>query len=425
MEQKKSFYGWTIAVMCFITFGLSTGIPYYAGPFFYDYYAQSFGWSKKEITFGFPIAALLTLWVGPLLVPKLSPRKSIIIGTGLTALAFLGFSQMTGSLPVYYGLWLLYILGYILSGPIAHQVIVSQWFKKRRGVAIAIVYTGVGLAAAFVPKYLARPVTETYGFRTALMVLGGLLLLAWPIAWFVLRDKPAEMGQYPDGADTPSAEVKVEPRSIGWLTSQRAFWLLLIGSMTSIGAIGSVNQHMKFVFQSQGFTDQTVLNATWATANFWVMVSSIGGRLFMGWMADKFNKKWVMLGTYALVAATIPLLQMITPANPDNLYIFAILFGFGLGADYMLIPLMAAEQFGVNTLARAMAIILPTDTIGQTWCPYLVSYIQESTGSYPVALTVVFGLAALGAVAIALLPSQGNKKDHEVLPLQDAQRAGD
>ncbi len=423
MEQKKPFYGWTIAVMLFITFGLSTGIPYYAGPFFYDYYAQAFGWTKKDITLGFPLAALLTLWVGPMLVPKLSPRRSIIIGTGLTAIAFLGFSQMSGSLWVYYGIWLIYVLGYILSGPIPHQVMVSQWFKKNRGLAIAIVYTGVGLAAAFVPKYLARPVTEAYGFRTALMVLGALLLLAWPIAFFALRDKPSEKGQFPDGADFAPQEVKVEPQSAAALLRQPAFWLLLVGSMTSIGAIGSVNQHMKFVLQSQGFTDQTVLNSTWATTNFWVMVSSIAGRLFMGWMADRFSKKWVMLATYALVAGTIPLLQMITPANPDNLYLFAILFGFGLGADYMLIPLMAAEQFGVNTLARAMAIILPTDTIGQTWCPYLVSFIQESTGSYPVALTVVFGLAAAGALAIALLP--GNKKENEVLPIQSAQRAGD
>ena len=49
-----------------------------------------------------------------------------------------------------------------------------------------------------------------------------------------------------------------------------------------------------------------------------------------------------------------------------------------MGADYMLIPLMAAEQFGVNTLARAMAIILPTDTIGQTWFPYFVSLLRRA-----------------------------------------------
>ena len=408
MEQKKPFYGWLMTAMLFITFGLSTGIPYYGGPFFYDYYEKSFGWSRTDITFGFPLAALLTLWVGPMIVPKISPRWSILVGTGLTALAFVGFSQMNGSLWVYYGIWVIYTLGYILSGPIPHQVTVSQWFKKRRGVAIAIVYTGVGIAAALVPKYVAKPITEASGYRTALLILAGMILLAWPIAILLLRDKPAEKGQFPDGGDHLPADVKMEPQTASALMGQKAFWLLLIGSMASIGAIGSINQHLKFVLRSQGFTDQTALNAMWTEANFYVMLSSVAGRLVMGYLADRYNKKWVMLATYVLVAVTIPLLQMVTPVNPSNVYLFAILFGFGLGADYMLIPLMAAEQFGVNTLARAMAIILPTDTIGQTWCPFLVAQIEKATGSYPTALLVVFALAAVGAAAIALLP---NKKE--------------
>ena len=65
---------------------------------------------------------------------------------------------------------------------------------------------------------------------------------------------------------------------------------------------------------------------------------------------------------------------------------------------------MAAEQFGVNTLARAMAIILPVNTIGQTWFPYLVSWLREYFGNYHVAMSVVFGVAMLGALSIALLP---------------------
>jgi MFS family permease len=99
------------------------------------------------------------------------------------------------------------------------------------------------------------------------------------------------------------------------------------------------------------------------------------------------------------------------------MYVFAVLFGFGMGADYMLIPLMAAEQFGVNTLGRAMAIILPTDTIGQTWFPYAVARLQVSTGSYGSALTAVFILAAIGALAIMLLPRA--KKEDETLHVQD------
>jgi MFS family permease len=84
--------------------------------------------------------------------------------------------------------------------------------------------------------------------------------------------------------------------------------------------------------------------------------------------------------------------------------LFSVLFGFGMGADYMLIPLMAAEQFGVNTLARAMAIILPVNTIGQTWFPYFVSILREQYGSYGIAMGAVFAVSAVGALAILLLP---------------------
>ena len=159
---------------------------------------------------------------------------------------------------------------------------------------------------------------------------------------------------------------------------------------------------MKFVFRDEGFTSQSALNSVWSTAQFWILISSIVGRLSIGYFADVFSKKWVMTATYFIVAATIPLLLMVRP--PKDPMLFAIVFGFAMGADYMLIPLMAAEQFGVNTLARAMAIILPANTIGQTWIPQGVSIMREHYGSYGTPMAWVFGLAILGAIAIAILP---------------------
>lgn len=421
-QPAKGFYGWWITLAAFFTFGLAVGIPYYGGPFFYDYYEKDFGWKRPETTFGFPIAALLTLWVGPMLVHRFSPRKLILIGTACTALAFVGFSRMNGSLwGMYYPLWVLYTVGYIFSGPIAHQVIISQWFRKNRGFAMAVVYCGVGLFAAVAPRFIVKPITEATDYKTALIAVAGMLLLAWPIAIFILRDRPADMNQFPDGASHADPEVKAEPKTFSFLLSQPAFWLLLVGSACSIGAIGSINQHLKFVFRDQGFTNQTELNTAWANANFWIMISSTVGRLVMGYLADRFNKKWVMLATYALVAATIPILLTVRPTTPEMLYAFAILFGFGLGADYMLIPLMAAEQFGVNSLARTMAVILPTDTIGQTWFPFLIAVLFDQFGSYNVPMQVVLALAAVGAVAIALLPNK--KKTGTPLAIGEPQQA--
>ncbi len=420
--MQRGFYGWWITAFAFLTFGLAVGIPYYGGPFFYDYYEKAFGWSRPDITLGFPLAATLTLWVGPLVVPKFSPRWLIVIGTGLTALAFIGFSQMRGSLPFYYSLWFLYIVGYIFSGPIAHQVIVSQWFKRRRGFAMAIVYLGVGVLGGISAKFIARPLTQAFSdYRIALIGFGCCVLLAWPIAIFFLKDKPSDIGQNPDGDPTPPPDTKIEPRPFSYLLRQSSFWLLLIGSVCSIGSIGSINQHMKFVFKEQGYTDQVQLDAMFGDATLYILFSSIGGRLFMGWLADRFNKKMVMLATYALVAGTIPLLLLVKPGDDLMIYLFSVLFGFGMGADYMLIPLMAAETFGVNSLARAMSIILPADTLGQTWFPFLISKLRVAFGSYGPALNVVFGFAAVGALAILLLP-RNSKKTDETLHVQDAQR---
>ncbi|MBL8213896.1 MAG: MFS transporter [Bryobacterales bacterium] len=421
MPTAQRFYGWFIVATAVLTFGLSTGLPYYNMPFFYDYYAKEFGWSKPDITLGFPLAALFTLWVGPVLVHRFQPKTLLLIGSSFTACAFLGFAFMPGSLNVYYFLWFVYTIGYIFSGPIPHQVLISQWFRKNRSLAMGICYVGVGLVGSL-GAFLVKGITQASNFHTTLLVVGGIVLMVWPLTLLFVKNRPADIGQNPDGAAVAAEETKRAPLPFSALTGSLAFWLLLIGSACSIGSIGSINQHMKFIFQEQGFTDQAARDAAWAQASFLILCSSIAGRLLIGWLADRYSKKIVMTATYLLVAGTIPLLLLVKPDNPSSIYVFAILFGFGMGADYMLIPLMAAEQFGVNSLARVMAIILPTDTIGQTWFPYVVSRLQQSMGTYNQALVAVFVMAAIGAVAIALLPKHG-KKD-ETLHLPDAQRAG-
>jgi MFS family permease len=230
------------------------------------------------------------------------------------------------------------------------------------------------------------------------------MFLAWPFALFLLKDRPVELGQFPDGDLQPTPDQKVEARSFSYLLRQWPFWLLLMGSLCSIGSIGAINQHMKLVFADQGFTDQKMLNETWSEATRWILWSSIAGRLLIGKFADIFPMKHVMTVTYFVVAASIPLLLSVHPSG--NPYTFAIVFGFAMGADYMLIPLMAAKQFGVNSLARAMAIILPVNTIGQTWVPYGVAWLRENFGNYRVPMEVVLGVAILGAISILLLPRE-------------------
>lgn len=442
---------------CFLTFGISTGFPYYNIAFFFDYLRDDHGWTQQLVTMGAPIAVLLTIWAGPLIVPRVSPRLLIIAGTGLTFGAFQWFGRLGGSEYEYYAAWCLYMLGYFLAGPIPHQIIISNWYKERRGFAMGITYVGVAVVGAAVNKIGPRLMThlrqdlppqggytgtfdsimgsvalwvrdgsatampDDVAYTSALKFLGYLALAAWPLALFILKDKPEDIGQLPDGKaaaaevpdQPPAPKVVSKPKDFSFLLNKSAFWLLLIGSAASIGSIACVNFLMKFVFEEQGFVDQAARDEVWSDAQSAILISSIMGRLLAGYLADRFPRKWVMLATYVIVALAIPTLFLVTPQTPGFVYLFAIIFGFAMGADYMLIPLMAADQFGLATLARAMSAILPTDTITQFWFPTFVAQLRAVWGGYSYALWAVFGMAMLGAIAIGMLPRHRKPVDEE------------
>ena len=151
--------------------------------------------------------------------------------------------------------------------------------------------------------------------------------------------------------DAPALDV-AESMTFAELTRRSSFWLLLVGSAASIGSIASVNFLMKFVFEEQGFTNQAARDQIWSTASFTALVAAIGGRIVVGWLADRMSRKVVMVVTYSQVAVAIPLLFLVTPETPQFAYLFGVVFGFAMGADYMLIPLMAADRVR-SALARA------------------------------------------------------------------------
>jgi len=428
--MTKKFYGWWIVATCFFTFGISTGLPYYNVAFFFDYFRDDHSWPISFVTLGAPVAVLLTIWVGPTIVPRFSPRLLIMAGTGLTFLSFQWFSRLSGAQWEYYGAWCLYMMGYFISGPIPHQIIISNWFKEKRGRAMGITYVGVAIVGSMGNK-LGPWLSKQMPYTDALHYMSFILLLAWPLAFFLLRDRPSEMGQHPDGiapdhaaeaaakaaapAKTALAEAAASTKgqTFAQLVKQMPFWLLLVGSAASIGSIAAVNFHMKFVFEYQGFTDQDARNEIWGTASFWVLWASIAGRLLAGYLADKFPRKYVMLATYLVVAFAIPSLFLVHPNSEGYVYLFALVFGFAMGADYMLIPLMAADQFGLNSLARAMSAILPTDTIAQFWFPNLIERMRMLmfAGDYHSAMMAVFATAFIGAMAIAALPKKSKLHD--------------
>jgi MFS family permease len=405
MASTRPFRGPWIIAGCFLTFGVASGFPYYNIAFFFDYFRNDHGWTQQTITLGAPLAVLLTIWAGPIVVPRFSPRWLIVAGTGLTFAAFEWFAHLGDSPVEYYAAWCVYMLGYFLSGPIPHQIILSHWYKQRRGRAMGLAYVGGALLGAFGTKL--NPWLVTFlPYQRALEISGLVVLLAWPVAIFVLRDRPEDVGQTADGQPETTTEAPTALQPFSTLFGQRAFWLLLIGSAASIGSIATVNFLMKFVLEEQGFVDQTVRNEIWSSVSSISLVAAIAGRVMVGHLADRWPRRPLMLAIYGLVAVAIPMLFLVTPAQPGFAYLFGVVFGFAMGADYMLIPLMAADLFGLRSLGRAMSAILPADTVTQFWFPNFIAQLRAAWGSYGSALWVACLLAGLGAIAVAGLPAK-------------------
>jgi sugar phosphate permease len=391
-----------VAITSFVALFAIVGLALYGLPLYYDFMVRDFGWSRTQVTSG---NALSKLVVGPVfgflagwIVDRFGPRRLMMAGIVMAGGALIGLGQMT-SLRTFYLFYLFNAIGYVCGGPLPNQVLLSRWFDRSRGKAMGFAYLGIGVGGAMVPLLSARLVSA-FGWRGALMILGILIIvLALPLAYFV-KESPDEARA--DGrGHVPGATAPVVP--IGEVFRAPAFYLLALGSMCSIAAVGGTNQHLKlFLSLDQHYTQQAA-----ASIISTVLAFSIAGRLLMGWLADRMAKKQVMLIIYLLIAISIPLLFF--AETPAAMYAFAAVFGLGLGGEYMIIPLMAAELFGVKVLGRLMGVVLTADGVAEAVSPMGIGYLRDVTGSYRIGFIVLIGVAVAGALAIAALPRRAEQ----------------
>jgi sugar phosphate permease len=381
-----------VAATGFLSLFSLVGIMFYGLPFFYDFWVSEYGWTRAQVTSGNAVGKIL---IGPLfgfiagwMIDKVGPRKVMLSGIVMGGFALVGLS-FTTTLWQFYLFYIFNALGYVFGGPLPNQVLVSRWFTKTRGQAMGYIYLGIGIGGMLVQQ-VAKWLNVNFGWHRALLILGVLMIvIAFPMTWFV-KDNPDDF--------TNTAKPDEPKIPIGGILKSWPFYLLAIGSMCSIGAVGGTNQNLKLFFS----LDLKYSQSEAANVISLVLGASIVGRLLMGWLADRMPKKYVMILIYVIVAAAIPLLYF--AHVPGVIYLFAFIFGIGLGGDYMIIPLMAAELFGVKVMGRVMGIILTADGLAEALAPMLVGWLRDRSGSYANGFAALIVLAVIGAIAVALLP---------------------
>jgi sugar phosphate permease len=378
-------------VTAFLSLFAIVGVALYGLPRFYPFFVQELGWSRQQVTSGnaySKIAVALAFgFIAGRIVDRFGPRRLMLAGIALAGIALVGLSYVT-TLGAFYLFYAFNALGYVCGGPLPNQVLLSRWFDKGRGKAMGIAYLGIGAGGALVPL-LAYWLTQSLGWRGALWWLGLLMIVvALPAAYFVREPIVAGMQ-----ARQASAAV-LRP-----IVSRPAFYFLLVGSIASIGAVGGTMQNLALYLSLDRKLPQVDVDATLSL----VLIGSLIGRLLMGWLADRWAKKRVMLLIYVIVAAAIP--PLFFAPSAATLKLAAFVFGVGLGGDYMIIPLMAAELYGVAVMGRVMGIVLTADSVAESLVPMLVAALRDSSGSYGPGFVVLVVLASIGAIAVSLLPA--------------------
>jgi len=408
-KTGRIFYGWWVVAAAFLNLFFVVGIIFYGFPVFYASFVESLGFTRAQVTQGFLLGFLVVglpfgLLAGAV-IDRIGARWVIVIGAGFVGISLLLMAKMT-KLWQYEALCALEVLGYVFAGPIANQVLVSNWLRVQRWLTISFAYLGLGSGAVVTPL-LANYLIRTHGWRHALEIVAfALMTVLLPVGIWITRSTPENSGLLPDGASQGNfAPIAAGTRTSSGVTEAmgtRNFWLILLGSTLAIGAIGAVIQHFILFLKDQGYS--STMASRFSTG---LLVASLAGRILVGYAVDHVEKKNAMALFYFLMGASVLLLGM--TRQPVAAWTFAFLFGFSMGADYMLVPLVTAESFGTASLGKLLALIIMGYSLGQWGLPWIVGRLFDASHSYDLAWKITALAGMIGGLSIYAVSSRGEK----------------
>ena len=301
-EPTRVFYGWWVVLATFLNLFFAVGIVFYGLPVYYPSLVDSLHFTRSQVTqgilFGYVLLAPVFALMGAV-IDRFGARRVLLLGIFLVSLPLLLMGWMT-SLAQYYVLCILEVFGYILTGPVPNQVLVSNWFRAKRGRAMGYSYLGLGLGGVAAPV-LAAHLVKWFGWRHAFMITGIMILVVlFPVARWLTRSAPADMGLVPDGGEsaaTPAASSTLPSVGLGDAVRTANFWFILAGSTLIIGAIGTVIQQFVLFLRDTGYT---TLEASRVASG--LLFAGLAGRIAVGYFADRFSKKNLMALFYLVLA---------------------------------------------------------------------------------------------------------------------------
>ena len=404
------FYGWVLVAIAFLTMAVGvnarTAFSLLFPPILHD-----FGWDSGAtagiFSFGFLVSAVITPFVGRLM-DRRGPR--FVIELGIVAMS-------VGLLlaPLAHAPWQLYLsLGALVGGGVnclaytGQSLYLTHWFVRRRGLALSIAFSGVGLGSITLLPWL-QSVIERGGWRAACWALGLVVLVLLAPPNLLLQHRPEDIGLVPDGIEATSAISGragniVDPRwaAVDWTLARALgtarFWWIALGYFCGLFAWYAVQVHQTEYLIGIGFSPVT---AAWALGA--VSLVAVPGQIGLGHLSDRIGREWVWaIGNGGFVLCCLALILLRNSPVTALLYLMVIAqgsLGYGLTSVMGAIP---AEIFEGRNYGSIFGSAMLAAILGGAAGPWITGVLHDRFGSYLPAFWLSIVLSLASAVAIWL-----------------------
>lgn len=367
MAQRTVSYGWIVVAASAAIICIGMGTLFSLGVFLVPI-ERATGWSRGQIS---TVALLnwIAMGVGSfawgVLSDRIGGRGVVMAGGFLLGLGLVLASQAQT-------LWQFYVTFGVLVGfsvgafyaPLTSTA--TKWFTERRGLAVALVSSGIGVGILVISP-LARALTTAWDWRVAMLVLGD-------IAWLVII--PTALLIRDDAPVTARAAGRPEPAySSAQVLRAPQFWAIALTHFACCAAHSGPIFHMVTHATDQGVPAMAAAAALGVSG-----LSSIAGRIGGGMIADRLGVKRTLIGGLLLQAAIIAAYLLAREAW--TFYALAVVFGTAYGGVMPLYALVTREYFGEKVMGTAYGAVFLVSSLGMGLGSLAGGVIYDRLGAY-------------------------------------------
>ena len=406
--------GWIVLGIAFLVMSAGFALRN-AFSVFYPAVVADFGWSRGSAAIMFSLSILVYGLLSPVvggLVDRHKPQLLVALGvvllSGCVALCSLATQQ-----------WHFYLLygvvgavGVAMMGITTLSATVMPWFARRRALAFSILAAGFGVS--LVSAALMQFLITTFGWQRALIYSGvTVIVVVVPVVLAFLRRPTAEQQEVIAREDARASQGSGLSRaaasrdaaastSPGWHSHEWTlrlalktpqFWMLWVAGFCQLGlAEKAAIAHQVYLFQDAGYTPMAAAS-----------VYSVFGVVFVcgslaSSISDRLGREKVYLPACALAVAGTLLLFVIRDATqPWMAYVFATVFGFGMGMMPPILFAAVADLFHGKSYGAIQGMVALGFSAGGAISPWLAGHLHDVSGSYDSTLLILLGsLVACG-----------------------------